>query len=388
MKKVDHFYCVTSKLRKLKCKSCNFNTQLLTHLRNHSHKPNVQTKPVIVCKCKKCHFSTYSKLLCLKHILRCKCKRKFPRPEIKHELIIKAHHEETESEIDPLVDYNQLLCEPEHNDPIEQSNVNFNLMHQRNTPFDLLSSGLPLQKERFHCDHCPYKTSRLYNFKRHVITNHSLRTFECEVCNMKFENKRLQTQHIFLEHATTSEKVPWLQCEYCSFKTVYKTSLKHHHLRKHTHSEDITWYQCEDCSYRAKRDSDLKEHHLRIHADPANVEWFQCELCPYKAKKRWRLQGHERRRHSKKEKTKYSLDIGSWLRCGQCEFQTTHKNSMNRHKRVHAGTDFVNWYCCQQCSYRTKWKTNLKTHVERMHQEQSNESCVLDVRIKEDNVIM
>ena len=143
------------------------------------------------------------------------------------------------------------------------------------------------------------------------------------------------------------------QCVLCNFETKYLTSIKDHFLR-HTNTRD---YNCPNCSYCARRNSDLKKHTLYGCCSKKFLATgiYKCELCEYQTSMKPNLIKH-RRCHSGERP----------FSCDKCDYRATQKGALKKHERTHTKTRHTTFEC-GECNRRYSTKGNLNFHVRHKH---------------------
>ncbi|CAH1780047.1 unnamed protein product [Owenia fusiformis] len=257
----------------------------------------------------------------------------------------------------------------------------------------------PIAEEAIHkCDHCTYKTSNKYHFKRH-LTVHNIGTMhrcdecrfatrkpreivehknahkrdrnECDYCDLLFNSKedfdlhyknhkdtnkpfycweckaRFKTRYqLELHHPTHSDNRPFA-CDKCDATFKWKHALKNHQV---VHS-GTKGHLCTVCGYATAHKQQLKAHML-IHSG----DLFKCEVegCEFKCTKKQNLKYHKLT-HTKEKPHQ----------CEQCGQSFTLLKNMKRHKLMHSK---ILRCKCPQCDFGTTRMDKLRDHLQKQHQ--------------------
>ena len=159
----------------------------------------------------------------------------------------------------------------------------------------------------YKCLHCPYKTIKNSNIKKHV-----------------------KSQHFHLNTIT------WYQCNKCSFKTKYQDILQTHVDASRLNGQcdkDAKLYKCQHCPYVTRDYLNFKDH-VR-HLCEENITWYKCGECEFKTKHMYSLRNHANMHRLKgKAITLY--------KCGECPFKSTELKLLRQHMIVqHKNADTV-----------------------------------------------
>ena len=82
------------------------------------------------------------------------------------------------------------------------------------------------------CNHCDYKTSKIYHYENHMRSTHQTSVFKCEICTFESRRRAHLKVHIKKVHPTTESSFICNQCEY-TFETMenMKTHIESSHQR-------------------------------------------------------------------------------------------------------------------------------------------------------------
>ena len=98
-------------------------------------------------------------------------------------------------------------------------------------------------KRDVQCDQCSATFFFVQRLKVHIRNVHGGKQYQCDVCEMKFNSKRILREHFVLTHADKS-KLTQLQCEKCTEVFYLKRQLQKHMQQ---HNKPLT---CETCGKR------------------------------------------------------------------------------------------------------------------------------------------
>ena len=117
------------------------------------------------------------------------------------------------------------------------------------------------------------------SLKKHVnFVHEGKRSFECEVCNGRFTEKRKLKQHIEDVHCLTTISIVHegnksFQCELCVFTTQKNCDLRKHKSEVH---EEEKPHQCGICNNRFARKWNLTQH-AAVHKNEGKKP-FECNI--------------------------------------------------------------------------------------------------------------
>lgn len=83
-------------------------------------------------------------------------------------------------------------------------------------------------RDSFTCAKCNFTTSMKSTLTLHVQTIHFGKSIKCARCLKIYKNSRSLASHL-----NECGEEHYLECYYCSFKSIYKKSMKRHMLRHH-----------------------------------------------------------------------------------------------------------------------------------------------------------
>nr|CAH7755875.1 unnamed protein product [Callosobruchus chinensis] len=156
-----------------------------------------------------------------------------------------------------------------------------------------------------------------------------------------------------------------LRCNFCTFTTLNKSTLKNHVLIKHREPKE--WYKCESCSYETHVRSNLTKHVTAMHT--TNYTKYTCERCNKVFKEKKALDDHI----VKSYPALISLVLSKIHSCPICPFKTTYKNNMSQHMLIHT-KDNAAAYKCVNCDYTTYRKSDVMKHL-KIHSKVKEHRC-------------
>lgn len=141
---------------------------------------------------------------------------------------------------------------------------------------------------------------------RHLQTYHTERTSCCNVCQLKFANHVLLTNH-------RKASGHFFNCDSCSKRFTTQSSLKRHQVLH----DVIKTYQCETCGKSFTSFADLSVHR-KVH-NPAKS--YYCDICRREFSRHSNLSRH----------AEIHKGDGDLYKCGICECSYKFISSLTRH---------------------------------------------------------
>lgn len=80
------------------------------------------------------------------------------------------------------------------------------------------------------CPVCPYSSSDLRNFKRHLLIHTGEQRFICDICSRPFSRKEHLKRHVYIHIRNDT-----YYCKQCNRDFLYKDALKSHMNSMHAH---------------------------------------------------------------------------------------------------------------------------------------------------------
>jgi len=167
--------------------------------------------------------------------------------------------------------------------------------------------------------------------KTHFINHHShLATLTCDMCNMKFFEKRLLNEHWIKMHQDDH-----FVCDACDKTFTTKATLREH---QKSHGEKI--HKCPHCP-KAFSTSAMRNGHVKLHDEKfRSKKYAKTEICQL---------------------------------CGK----TFNKDGLRHHMKKDHGDDQLN---CEECGKIYKTKTELSNHKDQTHRTVCCEFCGQNVK--------
>nr|CAD7610345.1 unnamed protein product [Timema genevievae] len=228
--------------------------------------------------------------------------------------------------------------------------------------------GLPIiAVTAFSCEVCHTTFTDTLALAGHKMAAHSGSKFQCNFCELEFNNNNQLEEHEKIHKSRT------LECPICG-KTVGARGFKFHlnqhkntnlfvcvtcvkvfpnesELKSHTsaHSHEKQ-HLCETCGKSFKIKTAMMEH-LRVHLNDEDKEKFECDTCHTLYSSKNILKRHMIL-HDKAKEKKYACET-----CGKTFFKLP---NLRLHIKVHSED---RPFKCSYCSMAFKWKKNLDTHT-------------------------
>ncbi|XP_036224980.1 uncharacterized protein [Bactrocera oleae] len=190
------------------------------------------------------------------------------------------------------------------------------------------------------------KTMAAEPFAEHMLTNHDLNFYSCEICSAGFLSIESMKEHIESMHLNLSniKQVENLEnsCEECQ-QVFSDNQLLHVHKR--THSNTALQYECSDCQKKYSCRKVLLDH-LNMHTGRRP---YKCSKCPKDFASKYTLQGHMKI-HSERLRP---------YKCDKCNKTFLNQQTFSHHKKLHIGEKS---FICDICSKDFSTQHNLDVH--------------------------
>lgn len=133
--------------------------------------------------------------------------------------------------------------------------------------------------EVFRCSRCSYSSPVRSQMLRHERSLHKIgvgrittgnNLYKCSQCPYSAARKGRLQEHIEMRHSRISNRVYY--CPVCTFKTIWKKSLKVHVA---VHEEE--WFTCDLCLFKTLTKDEFKEH-VQSHVSDKG---YSCMLCEF-----------------------------------------------------------------------------------------------------------
>ncbi|XP_032758348.1 transcriptional repressor CTCFL isoform X2 [Rattus rattus] len=195
----------------------------------------------------------------------------------------------------------------------------------------------------FQCDTCPFTSSKLSTFNRHIKIHSDERPHLCHLCLKSFRTVTLLRNHVNTHTGTRPYK-----CGDCDMAFVTSGELVRHRRYKHTHEKP---FKCSLCKYASVEASKLKRH-IRSHTGERP---FQCGQCAYASKDTYKLKRHMRTHSGEKP-----------YECPTCHARFTQSGTMKIHIAQKHGEN-VPKHKCPHCATIIARKSDLRVHLRNLH---------------------
>ncbi len=247
------------------------------------------------------------------------------------------------------------------------------------------------QKDQIYhgCDYCNYSTPTFADLKKHFESKHKQDTFECLICEVRFDEEELYHQHKSSEfHIKAEHGRERYSCRHCQWSF---TSAKRRDFHELTHTEIITEKAgfetdpffgidpkfhdfvtsikrvklqekvvCPQCDRSMKKIA-IKRH-LRCHSD---IRAFKCFACSYTSKNSDTMRVHVMVKHCV-------------VRDHKCEFcdmafkkkETLRDHLASKHEQV---SPMCKRCICDICGHEFMGTQKLNHHMKNVHSERTIE---------------
>lgn len=171
----------------------------------------------------------------------------------------------------------------------------------------------------FKCNLCEKIYATNSKLSRHMKTrHHSLGSYICGSCFVKFGTEKALEQHIFNIH-TPSEQKDVYKCTLCDHTATSQTRMKKHQL---IHVDPRQWpFGCVTCGKRFVQKHSL-DRHLTIHT---GSKPFNCEICGQAFRLAYQVKSHM---------LIHQPDLKP-LQCHYCDKAYRDRASYNKHVKSH-----------------------------------------------------
>ncbi|XP_021050353.1 transcriptional repressor CTCFL isoform X2 [Mus pahari] len=283
-------------------------------------------------------------------------------PNLDESMALKKPEDDEKDQLPPQGETDQkeerfLLVEmkpEEGKDEIVLTISHLNLEEQQDPPAAKQTSGPRAQAAKpqrqskgkpqtFQCDTCPFTSSKLSTFNRHVKIHSNERPHLCHLCLKAFRTATLLKNHVNTHTGTRPYK-----CGDCDMAFVTSGELVRHRRYKHTHEKP---FKCSLCKYASVEASKMKRH-IRSHTGERP---FQCCQCAYASRDSHKLKRHMRTHSGEKP-----------YECPTCHVRFTQSGTMKIHIAQKHGEN-VPKYECPHCATIIARKSDLRVHLRNLH---------------------
>uniref|UniRef100_A0A8C6N2W4 CCCTC-binding factor n=1 Tax=Mus spicilegus TaxID=10103 RepID=A0A8C6N2W4_MUSSI len=203
--------------------------------------------------------------------------------------------------------------------------------------------------QSFQCDTCPFTSSKLSTFNRHIKIHSNERPHLCHLCLKAFRTVTLLRNHVNTHTGTRPHK-----CRDCDMAFVTSGELVRHRRYKHTYEKP---FKCSLCKYASVEASKMKRH-IRSHTGERP---FQCCQCAYASRDSYKLKRHMRTHSGEKP-----------YECPTCHVRFTQSGTMKIHI-AQKHRENVPKYECPHCATVIARKSDLRVHLRNLHSQSPEE---------------
>ena len=184
------------------------------------------------------------------------------------------------------------------------------------------------------------------NFEYHKIDH-----WPCNQCGKVLTSKYNLKDHIEVVH----EGIKKFSCKYCEQNFGYENDLRRH--IQAIHKDKDVEYKCKKCEMSFNVFTDLLKHRKSEHKGIKNV--------PTKIQQSDGIELKPNDLLNSKTDENEPIKIGPYkYECPFCKKIMCRRDPMKRHIRIHTGEKP---FACEYCNYRAAQKYDLKTHCQRKH---------------------
>ena len=256
--------------------------------------------------------------------------------------------------------------------------------------------------DKFPCEEC----GQTFNLKT-VLEEHMKQHIQSDLADRPWlkakRNKQtsLSVDSSNRQHQTKTQTVRFSElwhCDQCDNVVSTRPLLEAHKKHKHNQHDDLSYNNCSKCDHVFDTKKDLEEHMNSKHVEETH---FLCDDCDFQATTGLILKKHMLQAHHKPSELVLN-DLGSFLKCRDCENEFTSKPDLMDHRRdIHTDSrrkckykredncrypDSVCWYShntqhktpetnneggfkCHTCENRYSSKSQLMSHRKIHHPE-------------------
>ena len=205
----------------------------------------------------------------------------------------------------------------------------------------------------FKCEFCDFDSNLIGFVHQHKKDKHKESIYPCNVCSYKSKRKSNVVKHTQTVHEGFR-----ISCEQCQKKFTQDSDLRHHMESFHGVkfvSNKVKYLACKECGYKSNIRTVSKNH---------KCEPLKCQLCTFDTRFEFRMKLHMRKEHIE---IKYN--------CNRCEYKTASTSKLARHKiTMHEG--FGSKLDCSDCGIRVVTVFDLRIHFSTVHGANSSEELI------------
>nr|CAI5870416.1 unnamed protein product [Callosobruchus analis] len=348
----DFIASVSGKIHE--CTKCAYKTTRSSHFRDHMAK---HPELAAICRCTYCDETFPRKTLLNEHITKkhpdfiasvgckvhecTKCSYKTTRSS--H---LKDHMAKHPELADNCVFYRCTYC--------NKTFVRKTLLNEHITKKhpDFIAS---VSCKVHECTKCSFKTTRIRNFKEHMVVHH-------ELAGSRIFNR-------IKKHPTVTNNSVFNRCTYCNKTFARKLSLNDHIIKKHPDfiaSVSSKIHECTKCTYKTTRSSHFRDH-MATHPELAAIcsrIFNRCIYCDETFASKLSLNDHITKKHPD-----FIASVSSKIHeCTKCTYKTTRSSNFRDHMAKHhelAGNCVI--IRCTYCNKTFAYKKSLDDHITKKH---------------------
>ena len=207
------------------------------------------------------------------------------------------------------------------------------------------------------CKECDYVCLSEKYMKTHKTLFHSTSKPEnvlrpknilsCNLCNFKTNGLSQDEEYRLMVHKSIHQEGQ-ISCDFCSFKSTKRFTLKRHLAEEHGMGKVL---HCNQCNY--KTGGHTGESHMNTHkATHSKEKPFLCDKCEFSSRSKESLKGHMQR---------HDPTTPKYL-CDGCDYKSSDRGNFAAHRTVKHGTVVLS---CALCDYNTKSKRSLREHTKK-----------------------
>ena len=246
--------------------------------------------------------------------------------------------------------------------------------------------GLDMElKQKLFCDVCDYTCTKRDTLRMHKHRSHnevkdmnSEEKYMCDQCDYSCTKKDTLRSHKNVKHQGKLSS-----CDQCDYSCTKNEVLLMHKFRKHGYPEPPKKF-CDQCGFSCYTSRGLKYHNNAEHSEVSELqgESLQCNQCDFQSTKKDTLRRHKQRKHD--------VNIHNILnqnnKCHDCEYACTSKRVLDMHMYNNHGGPAPQKKLCDMCSFTCFWGQTLRKHKNKLHlgivQSYKCDQCEVSFRTK------